>query len=214
MKLSDPTIQIIKNFASINPGIVLKKGKVQSTMSDAIIATGEFSEDIPVKFGIMDLNQFLGNINSLDNPSLDFDSMKVLITDGKFRISYYSASPEVIVTPPEEEIDIKDPVASFKLDNQTLAKVIKLASMNSLPHLTFVGSNGKIDIKVHNSEDDSSNSVSVELTEFDGDDFMAVFRAENFKMLPDDYGVEIQPGVMAKFTSFSRQLTYLVALEA
>ena len=46
-----------------------------------------------------------------------------------------------------------------------------------------------------------------------GQDFVASFKTENLKLLPDDYNVEIQAGAFAKFVNVNNNLTYFIALE-
>ena len=49
MQISKETIDILKNFASINSNILIRKGKVLSTISTAknIYARAEVAEDFP-----------------------------------------------------------------------------------------------------------------------------------------------------------------------
>jgi hypothetical protein len=64
MKLSQETIAILKNFATINQGVFFKEGNTISTMSPQknILVDAKISETIPQNFGIYDLNNFLSVI--------------------------------------------------------------------------------------------------------------------------------------------------------
>ena len=61
MKLSDNTINLLKNFKEINQSILFKKGNKLRTISvmKNILAEATVSEDFPKDFGIYDLNQYL-----------------------------------------------------------------------------------------------------------------------------------------------------------
>ena len=63
MKLSDRTINLLKNFASINQSILFKQGKSLRTISvmKNILAEQNIDEDIPQEFGVYDLSQFLNS---------------------------------------------------------------------------------------------------------------------------------------------------------
>lgn len=65
MKLSSETLAILKNFATINPGIVFKEGNTLSTMSQQknILADAIVNETFNYTFGIYDLNNFLSVIS-------------------------------------------------------------------------------------------------------------------------------------------------------
>ena len=107
MKLSDKTVNILKNFSSINQSILFKEGNKLRTISvmKNILAEAEIDEDIPKDFGIYDLNQFLNGLNLHASPDLDFDNDGyVVIKEGRSRSKYFFADKNVIVTPPEKDI--------------------------------------------------------------------------------------------------------------
>ena len=60
MKLTEKTLNLLKNFASINQSILFKKGSTLRTMSvmKNILAEADIGEEIPQDFAIYDLVQF------------------------------------------------------------------------------------------------------------------------------------------------------------
>ena len=84
MKLSEYGLSVLKNFAAINPGMVIRKGKVQQTISqeENILVRAELEDEFTIDFGIADLNQFLGNVTTLQNPELSFTEKMVTMDDG------------------------------------------------------------------------------------------------------------------------------------
>ena len=74
MELNEDTLQILKNFASINSNIVFDEGNTIKTISEAknILSEATISESFPQKFGVYDLNEFLGVLGLVDKPSLKF----------------------------------------------------------------------------------------------------------------------------------------------
>lgn len=216
MKLSEHTMTVLKNFASINSGIVLRQGNIQKTMSPekSILVEAELEETIPTSFGIYDLNQFLGNATTMSNPELEFSEKSVSMKDDTFTLYYLSCSPELIITPPDKELVINDPDATVDLSHATLAKILRLASMNDLPHVSFIAKDGELKLQAHEKSNPSSNHVSTSICEYAGNEFTATFKAENLKIIPDDYTVIIKAGAFAKFSSKNRKLTYFVAMES
>lgn len=219
MKLSENTLSVLKNFSAINSGLVLQKGNVQKTISPekSILVEVNLEDAIPEQFGIYDLNQFLGNVSTLGNPDLEFKENSVLMNDGDIAFNYYSCSPNLIVSPPDKELKLKQTDVSFTLTNAILTKLLRLAAMNNLTHLSVVGKNGEIRLQTHEKANDTSNSASFKLNDYNGDDFIASFKVENIKLVPGDYDVEIQLGAFAKFTStsgvFKDKIKYFIALE-
>lgn len=219
MKLSDNTLGVLKNFSAINSGLVLQKGNIQKTISPekSILVEAEFEDTIPSQFGIYDLNQFLGNVSTLGNPELSFSDNSVMMNDGDIAFNYYSCSPNLIVSPPDKELKLKQTDVSFTLTNAILTKLLRLAAMNSLTHLSVVGKNGEIRLQTHEKANDTSNSASFKLNDYTGEDFVASFKVDNIKLVPGDYDVEIQLGAFAKFVAtsgaFKNKIKYFIALE-
>ena len=215
MKLSENTLAVLKNFASINSGVVLGAGTAQRTISPekSILVEATIDDDIPTQFGIYDLNQFLGNLTTLRNPELTFSKEGVVLDDGELSFEYRACSANLIITPPEKELVLKSVDVTFFLPNDTLQKLIKVATMNGLPNLSVVGKNGQLLLKIHERANDTSNSGTIQIGDYAGQDFTASFKTDNLKLLPNDYNVEIQKGAFAKFENASNTLKYFIALE-
>ena len=216
MKLSDNTLAVLKNFASINSGVVLKPGKAQRTISPekSILVEASIEDDIPSEMGIYDLNQFLGIITTLRNPEVTFAKDQIVLTDGELSVTYRGCSANLIITPPEKELVLKDITTKFSLANATSQKLIKVASMINLPNLSVVGKNAELLLKIHERANDTSNDGIMKIGDYAGKDFIATFKTENLKLLPDDYNVEVQAGAFAKFVNQNNTLTYFIALES
>ena len=71
MKLETRTMQILKNFALINPSMLFREGNVQSSIAaqKTILARTTLKEAFPQEFAIFDLEQFVDNI-STDNADM------------------------------------------------------------------------------------------------------------------------------------------------
>jgi hypothetical protein len=220
MKLSENTLSVLKNFSAINSGLVLQKGNVQKTISPekSILVEVELEDSLPEQFGIYDLNQFLGNISTLNNPELTFSDNDVVMDDGEIKFNYYSCSVNLIVSPPDKELNLKQTDVSFRLTNAVLNKLLRLASMNNLTHLSVVGKNGEIRLQTHEKANDTSNLASFKLNDYEGEDFCASFKVDNIKLIPGDYDVEMQLGAFEKFTAvsgiFKDKIKYFIALES
>ena len=71
--ISRPTIEILKNFCSINKSIVIKPGNKLSTLSinKNILAIAEVDEQFESQISIYDLGVFLGGLSLFDQPKID-----------------------------------------------------------------------------------------------------------------------------------------------
>ena len=215
MKLSDRTINLLKNFSSINQSILFKEGNSLRTISvmKNILAEANIAEDIPRDFGIYDLNQFLNGLNLHQSAELDFQNDGyVVIKEGRSRSKYFFADPNVIVTPPEKSISLPTEDVCFTLDTNQLDKLLKAAAVYQLPDLSAVGENGVVKLVVRDKKNETSNDFSVIVGETE-DEFSFNFKVENIKIIPGSYDVVVSKKLLSRFKSTQYDLTYYIALE-
>ena len=215
MKLSDQTLNILKNFAGINNSILVKQGTQLRTISVAknILAEAAIEEDFPRDFAVYDLNQFLNGLSLHQDPDLDFSPPSYIsIKEGKRRVKYFYADPNVIVSPPEKEITLPSEDVHFQLESSSLEKLLKAAAVYQLPDLSAVGEAGVVKLVVRDKKNDTSNEFAVVVGETDKE-FSFNFKVENIKILPGTYDVSVSSKLLSRFTSKGQDLTYYIALE-
>ena len=216
MKLTEKTLNLLKNFASINQSILFKKGSSLRTMSvmKNILAEADISEEVPQDFAIYDLVQFLNGISLYGDPELDFQNESYLtIRDGKnHRTKYFFADPSVVVAPPDKTLTLPTEDVSFTLDTNNLTQLLKAAAIYQLPDLAVVGDNGVVQLVVRDKKNDTSNDFSIVVGETDNK-FSFNFKVENIKILPGTYNVVISQKLLSRFVNENYNLTYYIALE-
>ena len=215
MKLSDSTVNILKNFSNINQSLLFKEGKKLRTISvmKNILAEVEVTEDFPKDFGIYDLNQFLNGLSLHQSPELDIENDSyMVIREGKMRSKYFFADPHVIISPPEKDIVLTSEEISFDLNTQQLDKLLKASAVYQLPDLSVVGENGVVKLVVSDRKNDTSNDFSIIVGETEHK-FSFNFKVENIKILPGSYQVSISKKLLSKFVNSDKNLTYWIALE-
>jgi hypothetical protein len=215
MKLSDNTLTILKNFAGINNSILVKEGNSLRTISVAknILAEADIKEEFPRDFGIYDLNQFLNGLGLHQDPDLNFGEESYLtIREGKRRVKYFYADPNVIISPPDKNIELPSEDVHFQLESTSLEKLLKAAAVYQLPDLCVVGEDGVVKIVVRDKKNDTSNSYAVDVGETDKT-FIFNFKVENIKIIPGAYDVVVSQKLLSRFTNSKFNLTYYIALE-
>ena len=215
MNLSDNTLGILKNFAGINNSILVKKGNQLRTISVAknILAEAEIPEDFPRDVAIYDLNQFLNGLSLHQDPDLDFsEETHLTIREGRRKVKYFFADPQVIIAPPEKEISLPSQDACFQLDSSALEKLLKAAAVYQLPDLAVVGGAGVVKLIVRDKKNDTSNEYAVTVGETDKS-FTFNFKVENIRIIPGSYDVVVSSKLLSKFTNSKLNLTYYIALE-
>ena len=215
MKLSDKTLTILKNFAGINNSILVKQGTRLRTISVAknILAEADIKEEFPRDFAIYDLNQFLNGLSLHQDPDLDFkDDSYLSIREGKRRVKYFFADPNVIISPPEKDIQLPSQDVCFQLDSASLEKLVKAAAVYQLPDLSAIGESGVIKLVVRDKKNDTSNEYAIVVGETD-QEFTFNFKVENIKIIPGAYDVVISSKLLSEFTNNNFDLKYYIALE-
>jgi len=216
MKLSDNTLTLLKNFAGINQSILVKQGNKLRTISIAknILAEAEITEDFPREFAVYDLNQFLNGLSLHQDPDLDFtEDSYITIREGKRRVKYFYADPNVIISPPEKEIKLPSEDVCFQLETGSLEKLVKAAGVYQLPDISAIGDAGVIRLVVRDKKNDTSNEYSIVVGETD-EQFTFNFKVENIsKIVSGAYNVVVSQKLLSQFTNTKHNLSYWIALE-
>ncbi len=191
MKFNQRTLQILKNFATINPSMLFREGDLLSTVSSSksILAKAKIDQTIETEFAIYDLARFLSTLSLFNDPEINLTEKKVNISEGKKSINYSITDASLIISAPNKELNIEADI-NFELTSEKLQETIKAMNILGLPEVALVGENGKILFKALSVKDKGSDNFSVEVGETDKT-FSAVFSVENIKMVPNNYKVGI-----------------------
>ena len=209
------TVEILKNFCTINKSIVIKPGNQLSTLSinKNILAVADVEEAFDSEIAIYDLGMFINGLMLLDQPKINTDSKSyVTITDaaGRSKTRYFYADPDIITQAPEEEIKLPSMDVSFHLDAETLRQLNKAASIYALPDLCLFGDGETMNLTVTDKKNETSNNFSVNVGTTT-ENFCYCFRVENLKLLAGAYDVSISSKNVAKFQG--NGIKYFIALE-
>ena len=217
MKLSNETLNVLKNFAGINSGLEFKTGNKLSTISSTktVLAKATLPDNFPQDFCIYDLNQFLSVHSLSKDTELDFESQNVIFKSGRSKTKYRMTAKNMIVSPPEKELKLPSVDGNFTLKEEDLVQALKNASVLQSPNLSFESDGEKVTVTVFNAKDDSAHTNTIEIGEVNnGKVFKAVFLTENFKMVPGAYDIEISKAGLSHFKNADGDLEYFIAIEA
>jgi hypothetical protein len=218
MELTDTTLQVLKNYATINPNIVITEGSVIKTISVArnVLSTAQLNEEFPQGFGIYDLNEFLNVLSLVDSPRLSFEKDYVVVGDstGRSSVKYFFSDPEML-TSPGKDINMPEPEVKFTLDTDTLGKVKRAAAALGHEEISITPTTGAIRLSVVDSKDATSNAFSIEVEGDypEGVDFNFILNVGNVKVVNEDFEVGISSKLISQFTSKQSAIEYFIALE-
>jgi hypothetical protein len=213
MQISNETIQVLKNFATINSNLMIRKGKRLATISTAknIFAKADVAEEFPVELAIYDLNSLLALLTLMENQNVEFGEKSLTISKDNGKFEYYYASPNVIVAAPEKDIEL-DTHYQFKLTSDDVNMIMKAAAITGAPTISIVSKNGTVNLTVGDRKNDTANTYKKTIGECDSN-FDCHMAVENFKVIPDAYNVIISKKKAFLFKSETKSTEYFIAME-
>jgi hypothetical protein len=214
MKLSETTVSILKNFASINNGLVFKTGNQLRTIaaSRALYAEANIAETIPQEFAIYDLNRLLGVLSLYKDAEVSFDEQNFIVSAGRSKTRIRFTDPKMVVAPPEgKSITIKGDVDLKKISQADLDWVDKIGTVLKCPYVVLTNNGEKVYMEVADVKGKIVDDSSLELEATHETPFKFVFKTENLKLLAGDYELALSPKGMARFTGTN--VTYYAAFE-
>ena len=213
MKLSSQTINVLKNFSTINQNLVIKEGSDITTMSAMknIVAKAKVDESFTKEFAIYDLNEFLSALSLFGTPDLDFQNDFVVITEegSSKSLKYWYSDPSVVTTP-TKDITMPSNEVKFNFSSDTLAEITRAASVIGAPDMVL--ENGKL--KVTDKKNTTANDFALDLDVPASDiNYKFWFKVENLKLIPGSYSVEVSSKNISRFSNSNVDIEYFIALE-
>ena len=217
MKLSDQTLEVLKNFSDINTNILVKPGSELSTISTMknILEKATITESFDKHFGEYDQSELLAIVSAIEKPDVDISNEKFMTigsTGSKSKAKYYY-SDESVVTSPQKDVVMPDADVNFQLKDEILSKLLKMAAIMKLPDLSLVGKKGQdVILKVHDKKNSANSYEEFVGTEASAD-FTFNFKIENLKIIPGDYDVAVSSKSISHFKNKVKPIEYWIALE-
>jgi hypothetical protein len=217
MQLNDETLAVLKNFASIQPNVVLNEGNVVKTIAEAknVMAVATLGQTFDKTVGIYNLDEFLAVLGLVDTPDLNFqdDFVTVKSGAGRSQVKYFYSDPSIL-TSPAKDIPMPDAEVKFTLDESTFKKILRAAGALGHEKMTITATDGGIKLTVVDNTDSTSNAFEIVVPgTSDSTDFTFVMNIANLKLISGDYDVEVSSRLISRFTNQSADIQYFIALE-
>lgn len=212
MKFDVKTLQVLKNFATINPSLMFERGNVIRTISPSktIMAQATIPFNMESSFAIYDLSQLLSTLALFNEPEVDTEENYLLIASGSEKVKYLFAEPSLIVRPPDRQIVLPTTDISFLLSAEVLQKTMKAMSIMGSPELAVVGDGHDVYLQTYDSKNVNNSNYRNIVGKTDKK-FTMVFLAENLKLLPGDYNVDISAKKISHFKG--ENIEFWIAVE-
>ena len=206
MQISNQTIEVLKNFAMINPSIAFQTGNVLQTVATnkTIMAKAELADSFPSAGAIYDLSRFLGVVSLFETPDYEFTQSQVTIKERSKAVNYTFADPSMIVTPPQDKtLSIEEPDVDINVSGDKISAVLKAAAILQLKEVAISCDGSQVYIEgLDTNQSDSYKEIIQDWTP--ESTFKFIFKTESFKMLPGDYNIKRPKG--SYFLNYYRRL--------
>jgi hypothetical protein len=216
MKISVETISILKNFATINTGILITPGNKLWSRTGSVFGEAVVTETFPREVGILDVNNFLATLSLFTDPDLDFGAEYLTITDvsGKMHVRYlYAGTGIVALTYPKTPKSLPEKIITFTLTEDQWQKTQKATGIFDQKELVIASDGKIIRIGTIDHKNKNGNLFTMDLDgETNGLKCHTVFSKEHLPLLKGSYQGTITPSY-AIFKNTNIDLHYFVGCE-
>ena len=219
MKLSEHTISVLKNFASINQNLVIKEGSELQTMSAMknIVARSGVEENFPKEMAIYDLNEFLAALSLFSSPVLEFDDQYVTIKEESNptnSLKYFYSDPSVVQSP-SKTITMPSEDITFELSSGDLSKMKRASAVIGAPDMVLENTDEPVKsiLNAIDKKNDTANNYSLDISTNGDGQFKFYFKVENLKLMDGSYDVSVSSRNISNFKSKNSDVEYWIALE-
>lgn len=228
-KYTDEEMIVLKNFAAINPNMIILPDKftVINGLKKSVIAYYQFEKPYDYSpYGIYDLNEFRNLMDQMDEWELHVKERYVAILDKgnnsevKYNLTANKYLPEISERVPEN-FEKTSKELEFKLTAEKLSSLVKITSILNSERIYFRNDpKGRLQmISAGVNLEESINPFEITLQKDDievnnlGDDVL-YFDAKEFKILPGEYSVKIAAkGISHWHNELSPQVDYYIGIK-
>lgn len=217
MILSEQTINVLQNFATINQSLLFEPGNTLKTVSPqkTILAEVTVKETFPQEFAIYDLSQFLSALSLFTSAELEFFDTHLTISELERNVvSYNYADKSMFIVPPKKSLSLPDSDVKFTLSEKDLKKILQGARILNLQEIIIKNEGENIVVVAGDSKNSSMNSYKILIGKLDEDvEFNHVFKVDNLRIMTLNYNVEISKKGLASFKTADDLVKYFVTTE-
>jgi hypothetical protein len=214
MKLSTDTINVLKNFATINQNVRIHPGSQISTISPGkdVFARATVAETFPREFNIYDLSSFLALITLMEDQDIDFGDRSLTVSKDGGKFEYFYAEPTVIVAPEAGKNIPVEAHFEFDMTKNEVEMINKAAAITAAKNVILKSVQGQVSLTIGDSAVANSNSYT-RIVGSSEHNFNCILPVERVKLIPDAYHITLSKLKFLHFKNTSRDLAYWLALE-
>lgn len=211
MKLSEGTIEALKNLSDINQGIYIEPGNTLVTRNKRMSGAFTVPETFPIALGIYDLKKFITILSVYENSEIEFHDKYLTMTDGRMTTEYGYTDKSNIHTL-DKPLKLPSVDVKFDLTKSDMKKILTVTRAMQYPHVALVSDGTEVCIQCFDVANKANRPTSIQMGFKYGNEFNLIFEVDDIsKMVLDDYHVEICRKGFAQFTGKNK--VYSIVLQ-
>lgn len=212
--LSDRTIQLLSNFETICPSIILEPGKKLKTVNDSntVIAIADIDEDFPCDFPILDLTKLLAiqRLPSFKGGKINFGQDAIVLKGDKSELKFWKSAKDLVQIP-QNEIPLETVCFEASATPEQMKELTRACSTLGHKTVKLVAKAGLTYLVGTTTELDNSNDYTVHLGETTLADCEFPIDVSNMKMIEGNYIIRADADMqLVNFQSKDGTINYYV----
>lgn len=220
MKLSKRTLDILKNFSTINQNLYIEPGNRLYTINTQlnVVAEAFVEENFDSTICIYELTKFLGVVSLFDSPEFEFDEKSTTIHgNNNSQVKFYFCESKVIEKfmknygkLPKQNKNMY----SFNITQRQIDELIRAASVLQIKSICVSKcEDGGVNVSVIDRENTTANSYTVNIPDaiVDEDAEDVFIQISLLAIMSGSYHVNIDNGNTTKWTNKDIDLKYYIA---
>lgn len=223
MKLSDETLEVLKNFSAINQSILFRQGNLLNTISTqkTVFAEATINETFPREFAIHDVTKLLAKLSLYrEGVELSFEEDKLVLSspDGRKSDFIKYCVKDCFIYPTDKllgnirELENAPAKCEFALAKEDLDWMRRSAGISGSPNFVFHSDGTDIFLTATDVKNDAADKSTIKIGVGNGIEFKVVVLVDYFRLIDGGYNVAVS-GRMAKLTHTTRAIQYMIAIE-
>jgi hypothetical protein len=223
MKLSKKTLDILKNFSSINASLFTKSGNKLYTISPTmtIVAEATIEETFDTNFCIYDLSKFLGVVSLFDSPEFEFEKKYVTISGANnSNINYHFCEQTLLDRYVKNYGNVPQTtkkVYGFEITSKQIDNLKRAASLLELNTIKISASpESGIDVTAIRDDNATPNFFNINIEDGQILDKKAepiYIDISLMNLYPGTYTVEVGGGSSTKWVNKDQDITYYIVIK-
>jgi hypothetical protein len=180
------------------------------TSNKSRLVVADIEEEMPVQAGIVDLKKFVSCMNTFDEPELTFGENYASLIERGTEAKFCLSGLESLIYP-ASELKFQGNGLQFKLNEESVKKILKYLRVMSYKELAIESRDGKVVARVLSApqSDEDQLEISLGLCE---QDFSLSLNVEGLNLIPDSYDLFLSDKAIVKLKSTTKELTYFLAV--